>query len=143
VTASGTFATGYFLSPQIPAFPTLHSLRRATTTSFGSICLGSLLVSITQILRSLASDRNYLLQCILSLLENILKYFNRYAFTQVAIYGKSYIDAATSTWKLILERGLDAVINDNLSNGVLNLGCFFWRHSECFDRSRTWFCFLS
>lgn len=45
VTASGLMATWYFLSGVgMPRNPTSLAFKRATTTSFGSICLGSLLV---------------------------------------------------------------------------------------------------
>jgi hypothetical protein len=41
-TISGTFATWYFQVTNMPSNPTLKSAKRALTTSFGSICLGSL-----------------------------------------------------------------------------------------------------
>lgn len=75
VTVSGTCATWFFMNP-IPSNPTLGSFRRffffsilekvtkvcliyylffcrAMTTSFGSICLGSLLVALLQTLRAI------------------------------------------------------------------------------------------
>jgi len=132
VTASGTFATWYFLhgTMGVPSNPTLKSLRRACTTSFGSICLGSLLVAILKTLktlvRSLRTERNGILvciaDCIIGILDNLLRYFNIYAFTQVAIYGKSYCTAAKDTWNLIQSHGVEAIINDNLISGVLTLG---------------------
>lgn len=75
-------------------------------------------------------------QCIISCFEDLLQYFNHYAFTQVAIYGKDYCDAGNflltliffagkSTWELIKYRGLEAVINDNLIGFVLNIGGLF------------------
>jgi len=45
-----------------------------------------------------------------------------YAFTQVAIYGKSYCQAAKDTWALVKSHGVDAIINDNLISGVLLMG---------------------
>jgi hypothetical protein len=54
VTVAGTFATWYFLpAHQMPASPTAGALKRACTTSFGSICLGSLLVAVVQALKQL------------------------------------------------------------------------------------------
>lgn len=63
------------------------------TTSFGSICFGSLIVAILEALRTLANaarnndDGNAILlciaECILSCLASIVEYFNRWAF----IYG--------------------------------------------------------
>jgi len=134
VTASGTFATWYFLHGTIgiPSNPTLKSFKRATTTSFGSICLGSLMVAILKTLRALVrglrTEKNEILvcvaDCIIGILDNLLRYFNMYAFTQVAIYGKSYCQAARDTWNLIQSHGVEAIINDNLISGVLAMGAF-------------------
>jgi hypothetical protein len=140
VTVSGVFATWYFFSGTlgIPANPTVKSFKRAMTTSFGSICLGSLLVALLQTLRAIArSIRNdkgnsnaviaiiaCLADCILGCLDSLLQYFNIYAFAQVAIYGKSYCRAAKDTWDLISTHGVFAIINDNLISGVLTMGAF-------------------
>ena len=60
----------------------------------------------------------------LGCIEDIVEYFNFYAFTQVAIYGKDFCDAAKSTWKLVKSKGIDALINDSLIGYVLGLGTF-------------------
>jgi hypothetical protein len=51
-----------------------------------------------------------------------LEYFNHYAYTQVAIYGKDYCEAAKSTWNLVKTRGIDAIINDSLVGVALGMG---------------------
>ena len=68
VTNCGVFATWYFMGGStnaIPANPTVGAFKRACTTSFGSICFGSMLVAILQtlraIVRSLRSKRNAIL----------------------------------------------------------------------------------
>jgi len=131
VTVSGTFATWYFMYPNNMVHnPTMAALKRATWTSFGSICLGSLLVALVKALRQMAESgrrtRNdigrAILICLIATLDRLVQYFNVYAFTQVAIYGKTYCEAASDTWKLIKARGLDIVINDNLIGGVLFFG---------------------
>jgi hypothetical protein len=102
----GTFATWYFMggaNQNLPSNPTLKSAKRALTTSFGSICLGSLIVAAIQtvraILRSLARSRSdnvavqiiaCLVDCILGCIEGLVRMFNKYAYTQVAIYGKGF-----------------------------------------------------
>lgn len=58
VTISGVFATYYYMagSPQgMTSSPTIASLKRACTTSLGSICFGSLIIAIIQTLRTIAS----------------------------------------------------------------------------------------
>lgn len=104
VTASGLFATWYFLSGVgMPANPTQKAFKRATTSSFGSICLGSLLVCTTKaqhtglrqnsnfiqvaILKTLRQLLNAsrgrsdnwlkcILACILAMLDNLINYFS-------------------------------------------------------------------
>ncbi|KAL6053502.1 pH nine-sensitive protein 1 [Balamuthia mandrillaris] len=138
VTAAGTFATWYFRqSNAMPSNPTLKSFKRASTTSLGSICLGSLIVAVLKTLRAICyslrrnnSDNivlviiGFLAECIIALLDALLRYFNTYAFTQVAIYGKTYVQAAKDTWEMFTTHGLWAIINDNIISSVLTLAAF-------------------
>lgn len=136
VTISGTFASWYFLGGNraaMPSNPTAKSAKRALTTSFGSIALGSLLVAILQtiraIVRSMRSRRNALLicliECLLSCIETLVRMFNKYAFVVVAIWGKTYCGAAKDTVRLIGSHGISAIINDCIVNNVLSFGCLF------------------
>lgn len=51
-TVCGVTATWYFTYPlTVPPSPVLNSLRRALTTSFGSICLAALLISVIRAIR--------------------------------------------------------------------------------------------
>jgi len=136
VTVSGVIATWYFLSGSkggMPSSPTMGALKRSLTTSFGSICLGSLIVAILKtikaIIQGIRGRKDNLLACLLdccvSCIERLVRYFNHYAFCQVAIYGKDYIDAAISTWNLIASSGIEAILNDNIIAGVLTMSCVF------------------
>jgi len=136
VTVSGVVATWYFLSGSprgMPANPTVGALKRSLSTSFGSICLGSLIVAILKTIRSLLStlrgkNDNLLacfIDCCLKCIESLIRYFNHYAFCQVAIYGKTYMEAAISTWNLISSSGVEAILNDNIISGVLTMSCVF------------------
>jgi hypothetical protein len=146
VSISGTFATYYFMGIQQPgsnqvSVPvknvSLKSAGRAITTSFGSVCYGSLLIAIIATLRALANsarnqsadDGNILcclifacISCILAIFQDILQYLNKYAYSQVAIYGKDYCSAAKATWTLFKTRGFEALANDNLIGSVLFIG---------------------
>ncbi|KAG0353897.1 plasma-membrane choline transporter-domain-containing protein [Gamsiella multidivaricata] len=137
VTISGVFGVFYFFEGSAagaPSSPTLGSAKRALTTSFGSICFGSLLIALLQTLRyvcqSLRSDSDNGLMaflamcadCILSCLEGLFEIFNKFAFTQVAMYGKPFVKAAHDTWELVKDRGVDALVNDNLVGNVLGMG---------------------
>jgi len=133
-TNCGVFASYYYLYGD-PKFenksPILGSARRALTWSFGSICFGSLIVAVLKTLRfcvqAFCRD-GYLAcfgYCILACLENIARYFNHYAYTQVAIYGKSFVRAGKDTWSLFKRCGLEALINDDLIAYVLFFGMLF------------------
>lgn len=134
VTTSGLAATWYFAGSQnMPRNPTLASFKRAVTTSFGSICFGSLVVAIIQFIRWLveSSSSDYengfvqcLLSCVLRCIERIVEYFNRYAFVHVAIYGCSYIEGAKRTFALCRQCFFAAYFNDCLVSPTLNMFAF-------------------
>jgi len=138
VSVSGVVATWYFMSNNMPANPTLGSFKRAMTTSLGSIAFGSLIVAVIKTMRTLLrafmnrGSRNWIIlilswiaMCFLACLDRLAQYFNHYAFCQVAIYGKTYIEAAKSTWNLMKHAGLQAIVNDNIIDGVLWMGVLF------------------
>lgn len=126
VTISGVYGSWYFCVNNFPKGATRGALKRSLTYSFGSISFGSLIVAIINFLRHLCSvarsqaagDGNivgYILFCILGCLISILdwavSFLNRYAFSHIALYGKAYIPAAKDTWKMIKDRGIDALVN--------------------------------
>ncbi|CAO3636318.1 unnamed protein product [Cunninghamella echinulata] len=131
VTLSGIYASVYFNSTN---HPTMGSLKRALTYSFGSICFGSLLIALIEFIRYLiavarSSNDNpvcgfflCIADCIVGCFQGLFEWFNNYAFSGVAIYGKGYVESAKRTWTLIKDRGVEALINDNLINNVLALG---------------------
>lgn len=126
---AGVYGSWYFCVHNFPKDATRASAKRALTYSFGSISFGSLLVAIVQFLRQLCSVARQqsmddggiggtigyvvfcILGCLLSILEWALEFLNRYAFCHIALYGKPYIEAAKDTWKMIKDRGIDALIN--------------------------------
>ncbi|WPG99901.1 Protein PNS1 [Acrodontium crateriforme] len=139
-TISGVYASWYF-APKNPAKgATRGAARRALTYSFGSIAFGSLLVALINLLRqaiSVAQQQSgqsgnlgvdcafCILQCIMGLVEWAVEFINRYAFSYIALYGKGYIESAKATWKLIKDRGIDALVNECLIGPVLTMGATF------------------
>jgi hypothetical protein len=128
VTAAGVAATWYFVGNGVmPTNPTLASFKRAVTTSFGSICFGSLLVAIIKVMRWIAesnrkSDHPFIaciVECLLACLQRLVEYFNTYAFVHVAIYGCSYLTAAKQTWELTKNCFFAAYFNDALVGTTL------------------------
>lgn len=121
VTSGGAVASWWF-QPQHPA-PVRGALFRALTTSFGSICFGSLIVAFLQALREFlrgirkqserrrGRDRNFALECFICLADSLLKciedlvlYFNRFAYSYIAAYGYDFISSGRQVTSLFSKR---------------------------------------
>lgn len=109
--------------------PTWNSLKRATTTSLGSICLGASIVAFVKIIRSYA-NRNYRSQggmlaaiavclayflevslrgfsclpilyfIVFTWLQTLVQYFTEYTFIYVGLYGEKFIPSGKSVYQL-------------------------------------------
>jgi len=136
-TISGVVATWWYQPPSHSQKVTTGALYRSMTTSFGSICLGSLIVAILHSLRTMArllrekaqDDRNAVLacvaclaECLLSCVEGIMEYFNQWAFVYVGIYGYDFRTSEKAVMDLFANRGWTAVINDDLTSSALSFG---------------------
>jgi len=133
VTVSGVVGTWWFapqdaLSVFSPAI--VDSFRRATTYSFGSICMGSLLVAIIQAMEAMArsarkNNRGGLflcvIECILHMLSRIAVYFNRWAYCYVGLYGFDYVSSGKKAMELFRAKGWSSIITDNLVHRSLGL----------------------
>lgn len=128
----GVFATFYFLHGTGAAImkPVWNSFSRSITYSFGSIAFGSLIVAVIQFIRflinSTRNERDNLAaacaDCLLGMIEGLVRYFNYYAYVHVAIYGKPFIEAGKDTWELIKSHGVDVIINDSLVGNCMSVG---------------------
>ncbi|CAH0513972.1 unnamed protein product [Peronospora belbahrii] len=123
-TVAGTVATFWYNAESSGA--TGASLKRSMTSSFGSICFGSLIVAFLQALRALAENGRQegsalacVAECILGCLQSIMEYFNRWAYVYVGIYGYKFTQAGKAVFELFKQRGFDAIINDDLIGNVL------------------------
>jgi hypothetical protein len=132
VTVCGVVATWYFAGEEcMPDSPVKTSFQRAVTTSFGSVCFGSLVTAIVSFIHFVidsirsGNDENSFVMCLMEYLvgciEDLVRYFNEYAFVHVAIYGCSYMDAAKETWTLVKECVFSAVFNDCLAGQVVSI----------------------
>ncbi|KAK3995115.1 plasma-membrane choline transporter-domain-containing protein [Cladorrhinum sp. PSN332] len=139
-TIAGVYGSWYFQSKNYPTKVTRSALKRCLTYSFGSISLGSLVVAIINFLRQLCSVAKSqaaaegdiistilfcIVGCLIGLLDWAVQFLNRYAFAHIALYGKAYIPAAKDTWKMIKDRGIDALVNECLIGPVLGSGAMF------------------
>lgn len=129
VTVAGTVASWWFHVESKGS--TGSALKRSLTTSFGSICFGSLIVAILKALRQIAQEAQdqgdacaCIAVCILQCIESLIEYFNKWAFTYVGIYGYKFTQAGKAVIDLFKQRGFDAIINDDLIGNVLGLTSF-------------------
>ncbi|WVQ82442.1 protein PNS1 [Cryptococcus sp. DSM 104549] len=142
--AGGVYGGWYYYGPRIPTggLPkraNLMAFIRATTLSLGSIAFGSLLVTVLELLRLiLQAFQQYeagqgdmigsilicIAQCCLGCIQWMVEYFNKYAYIEIALYGKAYIPAAKDTWRLLKDRGIDALVNDSLVGTALMWGAY-------------------
>merc|ERR1711964_611466 len=65
-----------------------------------------------------------MLKCLLAIIGDLLNYLNGLAIIRVAVYGESFCTAAKRTMNMMKYRGMDQIINDDLSNMPVWLGCF-------------------
>lgn len=144
-TVSGIYGCWYYFSKSdqgMPRWPAFGSLKRSLTFSFGSICFGSLIVALIETARTVlkmlrngvitsVSDSGWA-QCafiladwFIGFFEWLARYFNHYAYSFIALYGKPYLRSAKETWHMLREKGFDALINDNLINIALGFYTLF------------------
>eukprot|EP01034_Spumella_vulgaris_P027126 gene27126-33808_t len=138
-TVCGSVACWWFQPTR--AAPVRGSLFRASTTSFGSICFGALIVALVQAMREMLNqvknqaqkrrgrDRNLALECLVGLTEYLLgcveaalNYFNMYAYCYVAAYGLDFVTSGKQVTSLFKRRGWSAIINDSLISRTITLG---------------------
>jgi hypothetical protein len=140
---AGTICHGYFQVPHDGTTNvTLDCFQRALTSSFGSICYGSLfvlpcrvLMAVTRPFYALASACG----CVRSsggggggdnacarafmCIEGSYHNFNRFAFSQMIMFGKDFRSAALHTWDLFFQRAIDNVLEADKVGSFLFFPC--------------------
>ncbi len=119
--------------------PVWGALRRALTTSFGTISLGAFLVALCATLRAMkdaaesaakGKDRNpspallaalCIVSCLLWLLTAVIEWANRWAIVYAALTGLAFKPAGLAAVQLFRERGWDEVLNADLVHSALML----------------------
>ncbi|WVR07244.1 protein PNS1 [Kwoniella sp. DSM 27419] len=143
--SGGVFGGWYYYGPRmnqgagVPKRATLKAFVRASTLSLGSIAFGSLIVTILELLRLILQTLQQYeagqgdtigaivaccAACCVGCIENMVQWFNKYAYIEISLYGKAYIPAAKDTWTLLKDRGIDALVNDSLVGTALMWGAY-------------------
>jgi hypothetical protein len=133
-TLAGTVGTWWFLPHEASSCCSValtSSWVRSMTYSFGSICLGSLIVAILEVIKRFvrsAAKRcgiiRCIAQCLLVWIERLAEYFNKWAFVYVGLYGYSYMEAGKNVFALFRDRGWTTLISDALVGRMLLMMCF-------------------
>eukprot|EP00731_Ephydatia_muelleri_P024034 Em0016g305a len=139
-TLAGAFASYYwaFKKPKdVPMFAMLSSLGRAVLFHSGSLAFGSLIIAIVQIARVILAYIQKkmkgktgkvvqvllcLLQCCFWLLEKVLRYVNKQAYIEIAIYGYDFCTAACKAIKLLLRNIITTVVKDRITGLLFFMG---------------------
>ncbi|OWZ01472.1 Transmembrane protein [Phytophthora megakarya] len=112
----------------------MHYARCAMSSSFGSICIGSLLCPLAHLvwnaLRWARRDESVLSRRFKSLrserVEHFIRTYHKYSLVHIAGYNKPYYVAAHDAWKLIKHHGVEAIVDDDLTSRILLLGGNGW-----------------
>ncbi|KAJ3194398.1 putative choline transporter, neither null mutation nor overexpression affects choline transport [Irineochytrium annulatum] len=114
------------------------SARRATTTSFGSVCLGSLLICLLSWIKPLARPKPEHPQPVATGLRGkcavacaplgdalrwLAQLLSEFAFAYMAIYGSPYCASAAATHRLMREKGMGDVAQRGAFNIVVIGAC--------------------
>jgi hypothetical protein len=119
----------------------MSSMHRSLTYSFGSICFGSLLQALISVLRFVVeSSRNQrdrddecggcgalllcILECLARLLEDVIDYFNQWAYIFVGIYGYSYLESGRRVMELFRARGWTSIVTNGLVGFTMGIITF-------------------
>ncbi|ORX36900.1 plasma-membrane choline transporter-domain-containing protein [Kockovaella imperatae] len=142
--SGGIFGGWYYYGPRaensgLPKRASLKAFVRASTLSLGSIAFGSLIVTILELLRLIIQAFSQYeagqgdmvgaiigccAACCVGCIQSLVEYFNKYAYIEISLYGKAYIPAAKDTWRLLKDRGIDALVNDSLVGTTLMWGAY-------------------
>eukprot|EP00934_Nitzschia_sp_Nitz4_P003490 Nitzschia sp. Nitz4//scaffold10_size219509//182653//184590//NITZ4_001458-RA/size219509-augustus-gene-0.254-mRNA-1//1//CDS//3329533010//3480//frame0 len=107
------------------------SFYRSITYSLGSVCFGSLLQGIMKILRALVPDSNRrsneqccglcfcIIECSGRILEQVLEYFNQWAYVYIGVYGYSYCESGKRVVELFQAKGWSSIISERLASFVM------------------------
>ncbi|KAL3699919.1 hypothetical protein R1sor_017941 [Riccia sorocarpa] len=134
VAVAGTVSNFYVHGlDNMPMMPTYVALLRACSISLGSICFGSAIVPLVEVpchvLRRIDAQggaSEFLFSCVTCFLrcfETLIRYFNKWAYIQVAMYGKPFVRASKDTWDMLRVQNVDCLIHDDLIGSIMLISC--------------------
>ena len=139
VTVAGVIGSWWFKPETEATSPCskeiISSFQRSTVLSFGSVCFGSLLVGVVQVIRQFVEpmrpnrDETVFMclheclvcfqECLVSCIDGLAESFNPWAFTYVGLYGYGFLEAGHLATELFHRRGWSMIVTDDLIPNVL------------------------
>ncbi|XP_041483712.1 choline transporter-like protein 1 [Lytechinus variegatus] len=137
-TIAGAVAEWFFARDKsLLRMPILKSIGRIIRYHLGSLAFGSILIAIIMFIRIIigyiqsklkgaqSAAAQYCLkcmQCILWLFEKVLRYINRNAYIEIAIYGYNFCKAAQKAFSLLVSNALRVAAINSVGDFLLLLG---------------------
>lgn len=139
---AGAFASYYWAvdkKTDIPAFPVAASLYRTLRYHTGSLAFGSLIIAIVQLIRAALEYLDHKLRgqqeqsqvvkyvikcmkCCFWCLEKFLKFLNKNAYIEIAVYGKNFCVSAKNAFFLLMRNVVRVVVLDKVTDFLLFIG---------------------
>ncbi|GFZ09384.1 plasma-membrane choline transporter family protein [Actinidia rufa] len=99
----------------------------AIKDSLGSVCVGSVLVSVIGLVRgsaraisSVSAEADEFMfscaNCYSGVASRLITYGNRWGFVHVGVYNKGFVQASMDTWEMFRRVGLEPVIDSDLTS---------------------------
>ncbi|TPX36952.1 hypothetical protein SmJEL517_g00954 [Synchytrium microbalum] len=139
ITLAGGIASWYWCRDKraLPVLPVTRSFFRAIFWHLGSVCLGGLLLTIVETIRFFLFKAQYTAkasqnktaqwllactQCCMGCIEKIVKFINREAYIEIAVYGKAFFKSAGRAFGLLTRNCLRLVAVNFVADFVIIMG---------------------
>jgi len=140
---AGAYASWYWAwdkKTDVPKLPLMYSMGRTLRYHCGSLAFGSLIIAIVQIIRAALEYLEYklkgsgkepspvakyllkCLKCFFWCLEKFLKFLNKNAYIEIAVYGKNFCTSAKNAFFLLMRNILRVAVLDKVTDFLLFIG---------------------
>ena len=139
MTLAGAYASYYWARRKpkdIPMFPVVAALWRPLRFHIGSLAFGSFIIAVIQIIRTLLeyveekveAQSNPITRfifccckCFFWCLEKFMRFINRNAYIEIAVYGYNFCAAAKSAFFLLMRNILRVTVLNSITSFILFL----------------------
>ncbi|XP_072033068.1 choline transporter-like protein 4 [Amphiura filiformis] len=137
MTLAGAYASYYWAREKpkdIPMLPVIASLWRSVAFHLGSLAFGSFIIAVIQIIRTLLEYVEEKVQaksnpitrfifccckCFFWCLEKFMRFINRNAYIEIAVYGYNFCSAAKNAFFLLMRNILRVAVLNSITSFIL------------------------